>query len=169
MIAEDLNPWVKERKGYNFPHFRKDIFIIEDGHRLNDPIKAIDNNYSDPTFSYCDVTNNYIRVENLKFIRTDDSTHKTFCLHIQNVNDININKIHIETPDSPLYGDAILSFTNCANLRLQNISINGTYSQKDRYGYGFSMNNIYNCHMKNIYGTGNWGVFGTNNVNNEVV
>lgn len=166
LVATDENPWVKERKGYNATQVRKDIFIIDDCKRLNDPIKPIDSEYSTPSFSYCDVTNGFIYIENLKFIRTKDSSYKTFCLSVENSNDVKINNIHIETPASELYGDAILRFLNCTNLTLKNISINGTYSQKDKYGYGFSMNNIYNCKMENLYGNGNWGVFGTNNVNN---
>ena len=84
--------------------------------------------------------------------RTAKSTYKTLCLKIENSNDIEVNNIYVYTPSSKLYGDAILTFNNCTNLKLNDIHIYGTYSQSSKFGYGINMNNVYNSKFNNIYG-----------------
>lgn len=165
LIVKDKIFWVKERVGYGHPHIRQDIVLINYGKAQNKVIQPYDNIYSNPEFSYCDVTNDSIEFRNINFIRTEESTHKTFLLRIKNSNNISISNLCIKTPNSNLYGDAALTFINCANIWLTDVIIEGTYSQKDKYGYGISMNNVYDCHFKNVSGNGAWGVFGTNNVN----
>lgn len=165
LIIKDKNSWVKERAGYSHPHVRQDIILINNGESQNELIQSYENVYSNPEFSYCDVTNDSVVIKNINFIRTEESTHKTFLLRVTNSNNISISNLYLKTPDSNLYGDAALTFINCANIWMSDVLINGTYSQKDKYGYGISMNNVYNCHFKNVSGNGAWGVFGTNNVN----
>ena len=165
LVIKDRNAWIKDRVGYNKPHIREDILLINNGLSINTTIRPYNNIFSDPIFSYCDVTYDSIICKNLIFHRTKDSTYKTFCLKCQNSNNINLTNIHIVTPKSDLYGDAILTFSNCSNINLSDIIIDGTYSQKDKYGYGISMNNVFNCSFNNILGNGEWGIFGTNNVN----
>ncbi len=165
LVITDRNNWINERVGYRYNHIRKDLVVVENSIACNQTIQPYNNQYSDPTYSYCDITNDTIRFANLVFQRTDKSTRKTFCLKIQNANNIMLNNISITTPPSELYGDAALTFNNCANIKLSDVTINGTYSKKDKYGYGISMNNVYNCIFDNLFGDGKWGIFGTNNVN----
>lgn len=165
LVIRDRNVWVKNRVGYHTPHIRQDLLIINNGICLNKTIQPYNNAFSDPTFSYCDVTYDSIICKNLVFHRTKNSTYKTLCLKFQNTNNINVTNLSITTPKSNLFGDAILTFKNCSNVNLSDIVINGTYSQKDKYGYGISMNNTFNCHFNNLFCNGEWGIFGTNNVN----
>jgi hypothetical protein len=58
---------------------------------------------------------------------------------------------------------------NCVDVTLDGISINGTYSLPKRFGYGVSLDNIYNLQVKNMYARANWGVFGNNNVNKAML
>ena len=58
---------------------------------------------------------------------------------------------------------------NVTNLRMNNVIINGTYSQERKYGYGISMNNVWNARFKRLRAHGKWGVFGNNNVNHTVI
>lgn len=164
LIVEDQNEWVKNRNGYAHPHIRKDILLLNNGKSINQPIQPYNNDFSLPTYSYCDVTNDSISIENLNYIRTEESTFKTFLIKIQNTNNIKLSHITLLTPKSVLYGDAAFTFNNCTNLTLQDVKIDGTYSLQNKYGYGIVMNNVYNCHINNMYGHGEWGIFGSNNV-----
>jgi hypothetical protein len=58
---------------------------------------------------------------------------------------------------------------NCVDVTLDGISINGTYSLPKRFGYGVSLDNIYNLQVKKMYARANWGVFGNNNVNKAIL
>ncbi|MDE7431243.1 MAG: hypothetical protein K2N34_04935, partial [Lachnospiraceae bacterium] len=165
LVISDKNPWVKERKGYDYPHIRKDILVISNGRALNTTIQSYNNKESEPVFSYRDVTGDSIVISNLTLYRTDKSTHKTFCLTIRNANNITIKNITIFTPDSYLFGDAIFTINNSTNVLMDQIYINGTYSQNDKYGYGISMNNVFNSTFTDLYGIANWGIFGNNNIN----
>lgn len=72
----------------------------------------------------------------------------------------------IITPNNAMNGDSAIDIINSASLSLENIRIEGTYSQKDKYGYGISMNNVYDVSFNQLYAHGDWGVFGTNNTQN---
>lgn len=165
LVIQDENPWIKERKGYAIPHIRRDILIVNKGKAENTPIQPYRKDTSKPIVSYRDVTGEQIKIQNLKMFRTDQSNYNTRCLKIENSNDIEVKNIYINTPPSNLYGDAVLTFNNCANLILEDVRIEGTYSQPSKFGYGINMNNVYNSRFVNLYGVGEWGIFGTANIN----
>ena len=48
---------------------------------------------------------------------------------------------------------------------LDNVRINGTYSQNRKYGYGVFLNNVWNTKILRMNASANWGIFGNNNVN----
>jgi len=50
--------------------------------------------------------------------------------------------------------------------QINNVFINGTYSQENKYGYGIGMNNIWNVKFDNLHSISDWGVFGNSNINN---
>ena len=103
--------------------------------------------------------------KNLKFVRTDKSKHKTFLLAVENQANVELSNIHIITPESNKNDDAAIQITNSAMVELNDITIEGTYSQKNKWGYGVKLDNIYDLRIDRMYARANWGVFGTNNIN----
>lgn len=57
-----------------------------------------------------------------------------------------------------------MMYENCANIKVKDVTIDGTYSLKDKYGYGIGMNNVWNVSFVGLTASGTWGVFGNNNV-----
>lgn len=106
-------------------------------------------------------------IKNLVFIRSASSTYKTYCFRIENQYKIELSNITIITPqNTTITGDAAIHIENCADVTLNNITINGTYSKKNEFGYGISLLNVYNLKVKKMFARCNWGgVFGTQSLN----
>ena len=165
LVVHDDTPWVKERIGYNYPHIRKDVLLLENGRAQNSVIYPYTSKDSKPKFFYTTVSDNEKIVQNVEFIREEKSLYKTFFISLLNHNHVTLRNIHIKTPKSNLFGDAAISVNNCTNTRLEEIKIEGTYSQTNKYGYGVSLDNVWNTTVSHMYARANWGVFGNNNVN----
>jgi hypothetical protein len=167
LIVEDLNPWINNRKGYNYGVNRRDIFFLKDAKACNKPIYSYNTNYSLPKAFYCKVNTERKTIKNIKFIRDDESTEKTFLFGIRN--QVNIALSHIELitpPNDKMYGDAAIQISNCVQVVMSDIIINGTYSQKNKFGYGVSLGNIYDIKVKRMNAHAEWGVFGNNYLSN---
>lgn len=170
LIVEDKTPWVDNRIGYSYGATRRDIILIEDGKAMNKPVMPYSNDVSDPSFKYCKVTSSPKIIKNLAFNRTKTSTQITCFVNVDGQNNIIIKNVTISTPDeSDLYGDEAIILRNCTNVLLEDVTINGTYSRKDKYGYGIGMNNVWNSQFIRLKANGKWGVFGNNNVNNAII
>ena len=166
LIIEDENPWVENREGYSYGAIRKDIMLVNEGKASNKTITHYGTHSSKPKGSYCDIVQKKITFKNLVFVRSFESIHKTELIDIQNQYNVEILNVSITTPDEKkLYGDAIIRITNCVDVTFKDISIHGTYSKIDKYGYGVFLNNIYNLKVIRMYARAKWGVFGTNNMN----
>ena len=76
---------------------------------------------------------------------------------------------YIERQSQPSEGRLTLNLINGKRLSFKDVTIDGTYSKKDRSGYGILMNNIWNHTVDNLVGKGNWGIYGTNNVNTVLI
>lgn len=165
IIIEDQEPWT-HRIGYNYDHIRKDILLVKNGQLMNNVVASYGTASSKPKISCCDVDNGMKIIKNLTVNRDTTSTYKTKVLSIENQNNVEVQNVVINTPSAGnLYGDAAIIIMNCTNVRVKNVTINGTYSQKNKYGYGISMNNVWNVSFDYLIGKGNWGLFGNNNVN----
>lgn len=172
LIVNDENPWVENRAGHDYGAARKEIMLIKNGKSSNGPVQSYCTPASKPVGFYCDVSQIPKTIfKNLTLNRTVTSTYKTNLVRIDNHYDIELSNITINTPDgSGLYGDRAIFLVNCLKIVMENITINGTYSQKrdaaygQKYGYGISLNNTYDYYARNIYARANWGVFGNNNV-----
>lgn len=166
LIIEDQTRWVEQRTGYSSGAIRKDVLLLNNGKALNNVVTSYDNEESNPKFMWCDAANKKIVFKNLCFVRSADSKAITYLCSFSNENNIRISNVSVKTPaNSGLYGDAIFKFENCTNIKLEGVSIDGTYSLKDKYGYGIGMNNVWNAVFLRLKADGNWGVFGNNNVN----
>lgn len=165
LIIEDQEPWVKQRIGYKYGHTRRDVLLVKDGKAQNQVVSSYGTKVSRPKFSVSSLQKVSKMVKNLTLNRDTTSTFLTEILRIENQNDVEISNIIIHTPQSNMYGDAAIQICNCTNIKFNNIVIDGTYSQLKQYGYGISMNNVWNVSFQNLKANGNWGVFGNNNVN----
>lgn len=169
LIIEDKNPWVEKREGYNYGATRKDIVLVRDGWGENDVVFTYNNYSSDPQVSYCKVSSHKKRYSNLIFERTNDSNRRTELFLFQNQYNVLLKNIVVKTPKSELYGDGAFTIRNCAKIYLYDVTIDGTYSAKNKYGYGISMDNVWNSMFVRLKGKCEWGLFGNYNVNYAVL
>lgn len=169
LVIEDETPWVINRKGYSYGATRRDILFLKRGKAQNTVTASYNNEQSSPKCLYCDVSGQRTKIKNLVFTRTVDSEQITKLLCIENQNDVTIVNITINTPESDLYGDRIFEILNVTNLKMREVTINGTYSRDYKFGYGISMNNVWKVKFKKLNAHGHWGVFGNNNVNFAVL
>lgn len=166
LVIEDETLWVKQRKGYNYGATRKDVLVLNRGRAQNRPVAPYQNEASSPKCYYCDVTGQEVEIKNLSFVRTEDSKYITHLLTLKNLNNIKIENINVTTPQkTDLYGDVVIGLQNCANVTVEDVTINGTYSQGGKFGYGIQMNNVWNSRFVRLKATAKWGIFGNNNVN----
>lgn len=165
LIIEDENPWVLNRSGHSYSHIRKDVLLIKKGRAINSVTMSYDNDNSQPKCSVIKVNRHPLVIKNINIIRDSDCTFVTHIAQITGFNNVIISNVSINTPQNALSGDQGIRIYDCSNVSLNNVHIDGTYSQKNKYGYGISLNNVWNFTASDFYGFGNWGVFGNNNVN----
>lgn len=170
LVIEDRFPWVNQRRGYQFGVKRRDLLLVKNGRPVNKLIHPYSDSLSDPSMQYVKVSEDEIIIENLTMNRTTLSTYKTYFCQVKNQNNIHFKNIRINTPaSSALTGDVIIGIQNCSNVTLEDVTINGTYSKRDKYGYGISMDNVWNSRFIRLKASGEWGVFGNNNINYTVL
>ena len=165
LVIEDQTLWVNNRKGYSYGATRKDLILINHGVAENTPVATYETEVSNPKFYFCTTTREEKLIENLHFVRSEDSSFKTFLVKVSNENHVTIRNINIHTPASELFADVAIAVYNSANTLLDNVRINGTYSQNRKYGYGVFLNNVWNTKILRMNASANWGIFGNNNVN----
>ena len=168
LVIYDENVWT-ERSGYGYNVIRKDILFVDKGESKNQVIKPYNNRNSSPICYYRIVNDECTIIKNLSIKRTLNSSHITYAVQLSNLNDILIDRLYIETPQNELHGDTAIGIYNCTNLKMENVLINGTYSQKNKYGYGIHMDNVYSSTFNNLNATGNWGIFGTYNISEVIL
>lgn len=169
LVVEDQNKWVKNRKGYSYGHFRKDIVLINNGVAGNKPVMPYNNSQSDPLCTFYEVDAGAFELRNIILNRREESTRKTYLVNIVGMDDVKLNNVKVITPESNLTSDSAIRIYDCTNVSFKDVTIDGTYSKKDRSGYGILMNNIWNHTVDNLVGKGNWGIYGTNNVNTVLI
>lgn len=170
LVIKDKTPWVENRIGYNYGATRKDIMLVENGLGGNATVQSYCTSASSPECYYCEVNPSPKIVKNVVFQRASGSTKKTYFIMAENQYNVKLSNVDITTPDgSGLYGDKAIYMLNCVDVTLDGITINGTYSLPKRFGYGVSLDNIYNLQVKNMFARANWGVFGNNNVHKAML
>ena len=165
LLIEDEKPWVQNRKGHDYGHQRKDILLVHNGKAKNHTIMPYDNENSSPKCTYIPVKEEPFIVKNLTVKRDPTCTFVTLLFYVSGFDDVRLSNISVYTPENSLTGDSAIRVFNSTNVAFTDVHMEGTYSQPDYYGYGFSLGNIWNFKGERLYGRGNWGVFGTNNVN----
>ena len=165
LVVKDQEKWT-ERIGYGYECFRSDLIYVVDGHSRNLPVTSYTNPVAKPKFHIIPVTTEEKTIENITIHRGRDEKSKTFCFYISNQNNVTLRNIHITTPKTKFNADHAIDLVNCANCRLQDVTVDSTYSYPGGYGYAIAMNNVWNIMIERLRADAAWGVFGTNNVNN---
>lgn len=166
----DDEPWVFNRSGYDYGAKRCDLLIVENGKYKNSVVSSYNTPISKPIFSYYTQQASKYTIKNFTLNRCSNSTYITKALLIKGYYNVDISGIQINTPsNSGLSGDAAIQLEDCAKVSVTNVSINGTYSLHDKFGYGISMSNVSSVFFSNLYAFGEWGVFGDNYVNGAIL
>ncbi len=160
----DEEPWIINRKGYNYGHARSDVLLIEKGKAVNHTVFSYNNRESKPSCCVYDASES-LTFKGIIFKRSEEATKKTYLFFIKGVNDVNIKDVTSYTPISDMTADCLMRIDNCTNVVFDDVNIDGTYSQTNHSGYGISLNNVWNLKAKKIIANANWGVFGNNNIN----
>ena len=166
LVLEDKKLWVKQRKGYNYGHTRRDVLLIRNGRAVNAPVSSYNNAETSVKASFVRVNNGQKSIKDLKFYRSEQSSQKTYLVNLNNQYNVILSGIKVYTPSSNMIGDQAFRVSNCCNVSFKDISIDGTYSAIDNYGYGLSMNNVYDILFERLRSKSAWGIFGNNNVSN---
>ena len=169
LIIEDENLWVDNRKGYSYGHTRKDIQLIENRVARNEVVMPYNNKYSRPQCKFLSLDDTPLVVKDISINRSQECLYVTHIFQIEGWDNVRISNVIINTPENKLHGDHAISISNCTNVTFDNVHIEGTYSHENGYGYGISLNNVWNFKATKLYGNGKWGVFGNNNVNNVTI
>ncbi len=171
LILNDAHPWVAQRIGYGYPQYRSDVVLVHDGMGINAPVAPYNTDSTVLKAYHCATDTMLKTFENLTFHRLP-SRHKTYCVGVSCQNNVLIRNVHITTPKSKMIADGAISVSACTNVRMESVTVEGTYSGYGRwrdYGYAFSMNNVWNASFKDVVADANWGVFGTNNMSNTTL
>ena len=167
LILNDMTPWT-ERRGFGYMQYRADLIVVHDGQGLNGPVMPWNTDSTRLKAYYVSIDTAQKVFRNLTMHRAKGCTYRTNLISVSGQYNVLIEHVHVTTPKSKIIADGIFSVSNSANVTLFDIKVEGTYSGKgrpDKYGYAFSLNNLYNSHFKYINAWGNWGVFGSNNLN----
>ena len=164
LSISDDSLWVKNRIGYSYGATRRDLIVVKNGKLQNDPIMPYNNEYSSPKCKMYRYTNSRKSFGGIKLVRDKESTRKTYLLKVEGQYNVSISDVEIITPANDLYADEAIQIFNSARIRFKNVVIEGTYSRTNKYGYGLSMNNVYDVSFEKLRADGAWGVFGTNNM-----
>lgn len=167
LTISDAKPWVRNRKGTSEKVNRRDVLLLEDGQTDMRPICPYNNVDSSPICDFFPVNKLRKEFKNLRFVRTANSNHITALIKISGENNVIIKNIRTKTPDNDhIYADGIFSIDNSVNITLDDLTIDETYSQRDKFGYGIIVNTVYNLKLKNVRAKTKWGAFCSSNLQN---
>lgn len=169
LLIEDMKPWVIQRKNHDYGHQRQDLLLIENGKAVNSVVMPYNNKYSNPSCTYINANSQPLVIKNLNVVRDKWCSYVTYVFNVSGYDGVDVSNVVLKTPENNLNGDRAFRVFNSSNVSFVNVTIDGTYSQKDKSGYGISLRNIWNFKAKNLKGNGNWGIFGTNNVNTVTI
>lgn len=172
LIIRDENPWITERIGYEQEciRYRQDILLLTNGKATNKVVQPYNNKFSKPSAFYCEVPSYESIIQNIHFVRSSSSSFITHLFNLRNQCGVKIKNINVETPQGKITsGDGCMIIENCANVYLDDICINGTYSDTFKTGYGMRLLNVYNVIINKMQTHCKWGVFGNYDVNKVIL
>ncbi|MBQ9548725.1 MAG: hypothetical protein IJV01_06180 [Bacteroidales bacterium] len=169
LILQDNTYWVQEREGYGYGHTRKDAVLVRDGVGSNGPCASYQTEATVINASYCVATDEEKSFCNLRFERDIESTFMTFLARFDSQNNLRLSNITVVTPENGWTDDRCITISNSTNVLGEDITFEGTYSETDHSGYGFSLNALYNCTFRRLHSACQWGVFGSNNLQHSLL
>ena len=168
LYIQDENPWINIRLGYNSTavYKRRDVLVVKNGHAQNSIIMPYPTETSNPHFWYSEVSSKKKVVKNLHFVRTQTSTAITRPLYIRFMYNVEVSNVSVVTPQGVIKSDdSCFIIEDCANLTINDVTIEGTYSEERLTGYGIRLLNVYDVKFNRLKADGKWGIFGNYNVN----
>jgi len=166
LILSDQNPWT-ERIGYGYRVYRQDILWVHNGQAMNAPIAPWNTDSTRLNAAYTEIDTSLKTFGGLTMQRTEVSQFKTYCLHVNGQCNVLVQDVHVTTPKSKMIADGVFGVSNSVRVAFRDVTVDGTYSGYGRwrkYGYAFSLNNLWDTKFERVTADGNWGVFGTNNL-----
>ena len=161
----DSTPWVNQRIGHSYGHYREELLCLDSGRTADRPTMPYIGTVSTPRlFGRPVADNDNFQFSNITLLRDSLSTYKTYLLNIENLTSPILSNVTVVTPSSDLVDDCIIRIYNCANVTLNNLALLGSYSRTDHSGYGLLMNNCRNTLVQHLFARSAWGIFGTNNM-----
>ena len=166
----DSTPWVSQREGHSYGHYRKELMYVEDGLSSDRPAMPYSGNISRASLRGCTLEDDTLfTFGNLTLLRDSASTYRTCLLDLNEQVNAYLHHIVVSTPPSTLTDDHLLRIYNCYRVTLDQISILGTYSQSNHSGYGILIDNCRHTLVQHLYARSAWGIFGTNNMRSTVI
>ena len=165
----DSTPWVTQRIGHSYGHYREELLRLDNGHSTDRPTKPYVGTVSKPRLKgrRTDSDTAFL-FANITLLRDSLSTFKTLLLNIENLSSATLRNITVVTPPSTLTDDYIIRIYHCADVTLDNVKLLGSYSRTNHSGYGLLMDNCRNTRIRRLTARTPWGVFGTNNMHNTL-
>ena len=166
----DSTPWVSQREGRSYGHYRKELMYVENGLSPDRPASPYSGSSSRTTLRGCPLGDDTLfTFGNLTLLRDSNSSYRTCLLDLNEQANAYLHHIVVKTPPSTLADDRLLRIYNCYRATLDQVSILGTYSQSNRSGYGILMDNCRHTLVQHLYAHSAWGIFGTNNMHSTVI
>lgn len=169
LVVQDENLWVEERAGRDYGVNRKDAILVMDGTGLNGPCAPYGTAATEVSATYCKADDDLKDFGNVSLVRDAASTFKTYLVRFEGVNNLRIHDVSVTTPEGSLVADQAIKTVNCTNVLMEDITVDGSYSHTDSYGYGISCNAVTWGTFRRITSNCNWGVFGCNNMHGSLV
>lgn len=170
LAIQDETPWVKQRGTRPYGAIRRDICLVRDGLGSNGPCAPYDTPATKVKALFCQASDEEKTFCNLNFVRAEESSKMVMLMSISGQNNFHISNVTVKTPqNSGWNGDHTISINWCTNILCEDISFDGTYSLRDKYGYGISCNGVWNSVFRRMSSNCAWGVFGNNNTHDSVL
>ena len=168
LLVEDQTPWVETREGYSYGALRSDILMVRNGKALNKVTANYNTPSSNPKCRYIDTDDEERLFSNVTLIRSASSTNITNLLVVSMQNNVVIENVRVKTPawtdGQPHEGDQCFRCHHSTNITFRDVTIEGTYSDYNKYGYGINMDNVWNATFLRLKAESQWGIFGNNNI-----
>ena len=184
LVLTDQKEWTYRTDGNDTgPFLRHDIITLNDGVPENRPIAPWNTPSTALSYYYYEANNDPVVIENLTFKRYLDPGYMgnnvprieyeiAKLIRVDGKYDVTFRNITVEFANNRYEeecitrtGDLCFEIYNSAHVKFENITVNGTYSATNAYGYAFYLDNVYDTSFHNVYAMGLWGVIGTRNLN----
>lgn len=166
----DSTPWVSQRTGHSYGHYRQELIRVDGGLSPDRPAMPYRSTPSRPYLIGRRIgADSTFLFANITLLRDSLSSFKTFLLNLESQYAATLSRITVRTPQSDMTDDRILRIYHCASVTLDSVTLLGSYSRTNHSGYGLLMDNCRNTRVLHLRARSPWGIFGTNNLHNTLL